>query len=148
MTQAGRLGEAERWLGRAEQTLRSRVEPAMGFLVRLTRAVTHLIQGRNEAAVASSLDARRLQRLLTSHLPQELMLTSLILEARLRLGHTATVRRELAEMGHARRNSTEIRIATASVTLADGDPERGRMPWRRWSPQPRPAITPGTSFLG
>jgi LuxR family maltose regulon positive regulatory protein len=120
--QAGRLDEAEQWLERTDRTLRTRVEPAMGFLLHLTRAVTHLVRGRTGAALRSFLDARRMQQLLASSLPQELMLTSLILEARLRLGRSSQVRSELAHMSPAHRDWTEIRIVTASLALADGDP--------------------------
>ncbi len=56
----GRLEEAEPWLERAEQTLRTRVEPAAGMSLRHARAVLELARGRYQEALAAFRDAEKL----------------------------------------------------------------------------------------
>jgi LuxR family transcriptional regulator, maltose regulon positive regulatory protein len=56
----GRLAEAERWLGRAERTLRAEVEPAATATLHHFRGVRELASGRYQEALGAFRTAERL----------------------------------------------------------------------------------------
>src|SRR5260370_6908517 len=60
MVGQGGLAEAERWLERAGQTLRTEAEPATGMYLHYARGLLELARGRNEEALADIQAAERL----------------------------------------------------------------------------------------
>ena len=56
----GRLAEAESWLERAGQTLRTEAEPAAGMRLHYARGLLELARGRNEEALSAVQAAERL----------------------------------------------------------------------------------------
>jgi LuxR family transcriptional regulator, maltose regulon positive regulatory protein len=60
LAQTGRFDEAERWLDRADRTLRAEVEPALGCLLWGVRGALHRAAGRFEDAATSYAQAVRL----------------------------------------------------------------------------------------
>ncbi|MBV8954124.1 MAG: hypothetical protein JO179_08290, partial [Solirubrobacterales bacterium] len=123
LLQAGRFDDAEDWLERAEHTLRSELQPAAGFQLRLARGGLHLARGRNAEAIACFQAAERLGLLLASDSPLARQLRSSTLRAMVGLGELAAVGNALAAMSEAERGAGEIREVIAALALAEGDAE-------------------------
>ena len=65
----GRLDEVEQWLERAERTLHPDGEPGTELIVRHTRGLMRLVQGRLEEALTAFREAQRMQALLADRHP-------------------------------------------------------------------------------
>jgi LuxR family maltose regulon positive regulatory protein len=118
----GRPEEAEPLLQRAERTVRAEAEPAAGLLVCYTRGVLELARGRDADTLAAFRAAERLARLLFA---QHYLFTPArahLLHALVRRGETGRAEQALAEVGERDRGCGEMRIATAALRLAQGDP--------------------------
>jgi LuxR family maltose regulon positive regulatory protein len=147
LTWQARLQEAERWIERAERATRTETEPAAAIVTRYVRGALELARGRNAEALAALSTAERLARLLaapTYFIPRTRALT---LHAMVRLGELERAEQALAGLGAAEREHGEIRIATATLRLAQGSPQAaadalapvlaGPAPvsWRTWMPR-------------
>jgi LuxR family maltose regulon positive regulatory protein len=119
----GRLEEAERSLEHAERTLRSEVEPAAGMRLHWGRGMLELARGRYTEALAAIGTAERLATLLVTEHTLARRGRSHRLQALVKMGQTQRVERALAEMDETERDSGEIRVAAATLMLAQDDPE-------------------------
>src|SRR5215469_7498980 len=92
----GRLAEAEPWLERAAQTLRTEAEPAAGIGLHYTRCLLELVHGHHDDALAELQDAERLAgRLITPH-TGAMRMRARMLQTLVRLGQTDRVEAALA----------------------------------------------------
>ena len=122
LTGQGRLEEAEPWVQRAERTVRADAEPAVAVTVHHVRGLLELARGRDADALAAFRAAERLAGQLAA--PHYLVpgARARQLQALLRLDETERVKQALAELGDQDRDRGEVRIATAMLRLAQGDP--------------------------
>ncbi|HEX5298334.1 MAG TPA: LuxR C-terminal-related transcriptional regulator, partial [Streptosporangiaceae bacterium] len=118
----GRPEEAEPLVQRAERTVRTETEPAAGLVVCYTRGVLELARGRAADALAAFQTAERLARLLVAQHFLATPTRAHLLHALVRMGETQRAEQALAEVGEHDRGRGEIRIATAELRLAQGDP--------------------------
>ena len=119
----GRLEEAERSLERAERTVRAEVEPAAGMRLHLGRGMLELARGRYPEALTAIRTAERLAKLLVTEHTLARRGKSDWLQALAKMGETQRVEHVLAEMDGAERGSAEMRIAMATLRLAQDDPK-------------------------
>src|SRR5690349_5637842 len=122
LTGQGRLEEAEPWVQRAERTVRADAEPAVAVTVHSVRGLLELARGRDADALAAFRAVERLAGLLAA--PHYLVPAARArqLQALVRLGETERAEQALAELGEEDRDRGEVRIATAVLRLAQGDP--------------------------
>ena len=123
MVGQGRLAEAERWLERAGQTLRTEAEPATGMYLHYARGLLELARGRNEEALA---DIQAAERLAATLVTPHILATSTradMLQALVGLGETGRAEAALAGLDARERGGVEMRIALASLRLAQHDPQ-------------------------
>ena len=117
------LAEAERWLERAAQTLRTEAEPATGMYLHYARGLLELARGRNEEALA---DIQAAERLAATLVTPHILATSTradMLQALVGLGETGRAEAALAGLDACEREGVEMRIALASLRLAQHDPQ-------------------------
>jgi len=123
MVTQGRIEDAERALGRAERTVRTEVEPAAGVRLQAGRGMLEAMCGRHDAALRAFQTAQRLsESLVTPHTlaPRN---RSYLLQTLARIGETRRVEQALADMDRPERERGEIRVAEASLRLAQDDPK-------------------------
>jgi LuxR family transcriptional regulator, maltose regulon positive regulatory protein len=122
LTGQGRLEEAEPWVQRAERTVRADAEPAVAVTVHSVRGLLELTRGRDADALAAFRAVERLAGLLAA--PHYLVPAARArqLQALVRLGEIERAEQALAELGEEDRDRGEVRIATAVLRLARGDP--------------------------
>src|SRR5499433_195716 len=122
LTWQGHLAEAEHWVQQAERTLRADTEPAAALGIHYVRGLLDLASSRPSEALAGFRAAEALaDRLVVPHY----LITparGLLLQALVRLGETERVERALAELDDQDRERGEMRVATAVLRLAQGDP--------------------------
>jgi LuxR family transcriptional regulator, maltose regulon positive regulatory protein len=122
----GRADEAEPWIQQAERTLTAEALPAQFLAIRYDRGVLEQARGRDAAALAAFEAVEPLARRLASpHLivprARAQMVHSLV-----RLGQTERAEQILAGLDGHDREHGEIRIAAATVRLAQNDPGAAR----------------------
>ena len=122
MVVQGRLEEAGRALDRAERTVRTEVEPAAGVRLHDGRGMLEFVSGRHDAALRAFQRAERLARSLVTPHTLSRRLRSHLLQTLTRRGETGRVEQALASMDRPERERGEIRIAEASLRLAQGNP--------------------------
>jgi LuxR family maltose regulon positive regulatory protein len=122
MVTQGRLEEAEQALGRAERTVRTEVDPAVGMRLVYGRGMLEFVSGRHDAALRAFRAAERLASSLVTPHTLAPRLRSHLLQTLVRTGETRRVEQALADMDGAERARGEIRIAEASLRLAQDDP--------------------------
>jgi LuxR family maltose regulon positive regulatory protein len=118
----GQLGEAEPWVQRAERTLRAETHPVFGLTIRTLRGDLELARGQHSEALGVFQAAERLaEQFAAPHhiVPQT---QAMMVHALVRLGETDRAGQVLAGLSEQDRKHTEIRIATAALRLAHGDP--------------------------
>ncbi len=123
MVTQGRIEEAERALEQAERTVRTEVEPAAGMRLHYGRGMLEFVSGRPDAALSAFLSAQRLAKALVTPHTLAARLRSHLLQTLARQGETQRVEQALADMGAPEREQGEIRIAEASLRLAQDDPK-------------------------
>ncbi len=123
MVVEGRLAEAEQALGRAERTVRAELEPAAGMRLHYGRGMLEFVSGRHEAALSAFRRAERLAAMLVTPHILAPRLRSHLLQTLTRRGETERVEQALAAMDRPERERAEIRIAEASLRIAQGDHE-------------------------
>jgi LuxR family maltose regulon positive regulatory protein len=123
MVTQGRIEDAEDALGRAERVLRAEVEPAAGMRLYLGRGMLEFVRGHHDAALRAFQTADRLARSLVTPHTLAPRLRSHLLQALVHRGDTRRVEQALASMQPPERGRGEIRIAEASLRLAQGDPQ-------------------------
>jgi LuxR family transcriptional regulator, maltose regulon positive regulatory protein len=118
----GRPDEAEPWIQEAERSLTAETQPAQYLAIRYDRGVLEQARGRDAAALAAFEAVEPLARRLASpHLiiprARAQMVHSLV-----RLGQTERAAQILAGLDGPDREHGEIRIAAATLRLAQNDP--------------------------
>jgi LuxR family transcriptional regulator, maltose regulon positive regulatory protein len=119
----GRLEDAEEALGQAERTVRTGVEPAAGMRLLYGRGMLEFVSGRHDAALSAFRAAERLAKPLVTPHTLAPRLRSHLLQTLARQGETRRVEQALADMDRSERERGEIRIAEASLRLAQDDPK-------------------------
>jgi LuxR family maltose regulon positive regulatory protein len=122
MVTQGRLEDAERALDQAERTVRTEVEPAAGMRLLYGRGMLEFVSGRHGSALRAFQAAERLAESLVTPHTLAPRLRSHLLQALARRGETQRVEQALADMDGPERQRGEIRIAEASLRLAQEDP--------------------------
>ncbi|MGD0240461.1 MAG: LuxR C-terminal-related transcriptional regulator [Streptosporangiaceae bacterium] len=122
MIAQGRIEEAERALGRAERTVRAEADPSAGVRLRAGRGMLEFVSGRPDAALSAFRAAERLASSLVTPHTLAPRLHSQLLQTLVRTGETQQVEQALAGMDGPERDQGEIRIAEASLRLAQHDP--------------------------
>jgi LuxR family transcriptional regulator, maltose regulon positive regulatory protein len=118
----GRPEEAERWVQRAERTVRPDAQPAAGLAVCCVRGLLEVVRGCDQQALAAFQAADQLAGLLAApHLLVPRARAQLLL-ALLRTGQTERAEKTLADLDDQDRDRGEVRIATAALRLARRDP--------------------------
>ena len=118
----GRLTDAEDWLDRARNVIRSEVELATGVLLHASRALLHLIRGQHREALTAFHAAQQLSAPLTAH-----ALTPIVdahaLVARVRIGDIDAAELALAGLDDQARDSLAMRVVRATLELSRDQPE-------------------------
>ena len=122
MVTQGRLEEAERALSQAERTVRAEVEPAAGMRLHYGRGMLEFVSGHHDAALNAFQAAERLAGSLVTPHTLAPRLRSHLLQTLVRTGETQRVEQALADLDGAERGRGEIRLAEASLRLAQDDP--------------------------
>jgi LuxR family maltose regulon positive regulatory protein len=122
MVTQGRLEEAERALSQAERTVRAEVEPAAGMRLHYGRGMLEFVSGRHDAALSAFRAAERLASSLVTPHTLAPRLRSHLLQTLVRTGETRRVEQALADLDGPERGRGEIRLAEASLRLAQDDP--------------------------
>jgi len=122
MVTQGRLEEAEQALSQAERTVRAEVEPAAGMRLHYGRGMLEFVSGHHDAALNAFQAAERLAGSLVTPHTLAPRLRSHLLQTLVRTGETQRVEQALADLDGAERGRGEIRLAEASLRLAQDDP--------------------------
>jgi LuxR family transcriptional regulator, maltose regulon positive regulatory protein len=118
----GRPDEAEPWIQEAERALTAEAQPAQFLAIRYDRGVLEQARGRDaEALVAFEAVEPLARRLASPHLIIPRARAQLV-HSLVRLGQTERAAQILAGLGAQDRERGEIRIAAATLRLAQGDP--------------------------
>ncbi|TMM02939.1 MAG: LuxR family transcriptional regulator [Actinobacteria bacterium] len=119
----GRLQEAAPRLDRAERALRHFAQPATALTLYATRALLEFARGRHAEAASAYRAVERIERLLiTPHILAR-RARAANLEMLVQTGETERVRQALAEMDDDVRETAEMRLVRAALTLAQDDPQ-------------------------
>ena len=121
MAATGMIGEAEQLFVRADEILRSDLEPTMGFLLHASHGVISLVKANYPDAIRSFLEAERLGMSLAVSSPLALQSRCAMLYAATLAGDVSLVQSSLEGLTDAERNSSEVREVMAVRSLAEGD---------------------------
>ena len=117
----GRVGAAEQAFRRADQTLRSDLEPTVGFVLHTGHGIVNLVKADYAQAITSFLEAERLGTSLASRSPLALMSRCAMLYSAVLANETNLVQKTFDEFTEAERSSGEVREIIAVRSLAEGD---------------------------
>ena len=123
LTAQGRVEEAEPWVQRAERTVRPEAEPAEAMGVYYVRGLLELARHRDADALTAYQAAERLAgRVAATHyiIPPT---RARLVAALVRLGQTERAEQALAGLDDQDRDRGDMRVATAVLRLAQGDPD-------------------------
>jgi LuxR family transcriptional regulator, maltose regulon positive regulatory protein len=119
----GRIAEAQAALDRAGRTIRVEADPATGMRLHYGRGMLEYVCGRHDAALRAFRTAERLSNSLVTAHTLAGRLRSHLLQTQAHSGETEQVEQALADMDPKERGRGEIRIAEASLRLAQQDPK-------------------------
>ena len=125
LVRMGRLADAERHLGRAEESLRVAADPGTEGLLQHARGMLRFAQGRFDEALAEFARAEGLERLLASEHVFTVDVRARALQVRVRMGDTESARAALAGLSPEQRNRAGMRIALARSGARTGQPGTG-----------------------
>jgi LuxR family transcriptional regulator, maltose regulon positive regulatory protein len=122
----GRPDEAEPWIHEAERTLTAEAQPAQFIAIRYDRGVLEQARGRDAAALAAFEAVEPLARRLDE--PHHIIprARAQLVHSLVRLGQTERAAQILAGLDGQDRGRGEIRIAAATLRLAQSDPQAAR----------------------
>ena len=119
----GQPDEADPWIQRAERTLPADTQPVGVLAIRYLRGTLELERNRNAAALAALEAGEPLARRLAGQHYFVARNRAMLVHALIRLGRAERAEQFLAGLGEQDRERGEIRIATAALRLAQGDPQ-------------------------
>jgi LuxR family maltose regulon positive regulatory protein len=119
----GRLEESAQWLERAERALGHYTEPNAALMLFAARARLELARGRAAQAAGACREAERMEGLLVMPHMLATRMRAINLEMLVRVGETKRVERALAETDQDVRETCEMRVVRATLSLANDDPE-------------------------
>jgi LuxR family transcriptional regulator, maltose regulon positive regulatory protein len=120
----GRLGEAERWLERAERTLQLDGEPGTEPIVHQARGLLCLSPGRLEDSLAALRPEGAMQAILAGTHVFSAAGQARLLRTQAYMGRLPAARGALAEISEAERDGGDIRLATAVLDPAEGEADQ------------------------
>jgi LuxR family maltose regulon positive regulatory protein len=118
----GEFDEAEQWLHRSAQALRTGTGPDLWLLLHQVTGMLHTCRGRHQEALAEFSAAEQLAAQLAGPHVRASQVTGWLLATQARLGRTAEASAAIAALGDERASSGEIRNARAVISLAEGEP--------------------------
>jgi LuxR family transcriptional regulator, maltose regulon positive regulatory protein len=121
----GRPDEAEPWVQRAERTLTADTQPGAVLGIRYLRGTLELERDRNAAALATLEAGEVLARRLTGPHYLVARIRALLVHALIRLGQAERAEAFLAGLGEQDCERGELRVAAATLRLAQGDLQAG-----------------------
>ena len=119
----GQPDEAEPWIQRAERTLTAETQPTAVLAIRSVRGTLELERDRNAAALAALEAGEALARRLAGPHYLAARIRAMLVQSLIRLGQAERAGQFLAGLGEQDRERGEIRVATAALRLAQGDPQ-------------------------
>jgi LuxR family transcriptional regulator, maltose regulon positive regulatory protein len=123
LTWQGQLDEAEPWVERAERSLKADTQPVAVLGLRYLRGTFELARDRNAAALAALEAGELLAPQLAGQHYLVARTRAMLVHSLVRLGQAERAEQFLAALGEQDRARGEIRIATAALRLAQGDPQ-------------------------
>ena len=118
----GRHQEAGAWMQRVDRTIRPDAEPVVALAVLHVRGRLELARGRDREALEVFRAAERLSRHLPPDHPQPTVTRVWLVHTLVHLGETEAAERMLGSLGELGLDRGELRIATAALRIAQGDP--------------------------
>jgi LuxR family transcriptional regulator, maltose regulon positive regulatory protein len=119
----GQLAEAEPWLERAERVLQRFAQPTTAMLLYMSRGLLGFARGRHEDAMTAYRSAEDIERVLATRHLLATRTQALKLETLVRMGETDLVQRALDDMDEDMRATGAMRVALATLRLAQDDPD-------------------------
>jgi LuxR family transcriptional regulator, maltose regulon positive regulatory protein len=123
LTWQGRPDEAEPWIQRAEHILTAETQPAALLGIRHVHGMVELERNRNAAALAALEAGEALAQRLGGQHYLIARTRALLVHSLIRLGRAERAEEFLAGLGEQDRQRGELRVATAALRLAQGDPQ-------------------------
>jgi LuxR family transcriptional regulator, maltose regulon positive regulatory protein len=117
----GRFEEAEHWLERASQAVRSNLEPGTGLLLDLARGRLAMARGRWREARAEFRAAIALERRLIGPQLTTALTRRLLAQVEIELGEEAGAQATLSQLRNEQPEGDVTRTALAHAHLAEGD---------------------------
>jgi LuxR family maltose regulon positive regulatory protein len=124
LVRMGRFADAERHLGRAEESLRSAADPGTEVVLHHARGMLRFGERRLDDALAEFARARSLERLLAGEHVFTIDVRSRALQVQVRSSDTESAERALNELDSHERDRAGMRIAQAALDLERDDPEQ------------------------
>jgi LuxR family maltose regulon positive regulatory protein len=121
MVATGMIAEAERTFSRADEALRSELEPTIGFVLHTGYGVVNLVQASYPEAIAHFREAERLGSRLATSSPLALQSKCGVAYAAVLAGDLDLADRALNEFTETEKSSGEVREVIAVRALAEGD---------------------------
>ncbi len=126
LTWLGRLDEAAARVGRAEQLLQPGGEPGTETIVHYARGLLWLAENCPEQALNAFCAADRARALLAGDHALTVELRSRMIRAQIALGSVAAARGALDVATDEDRDQGEMRVAAATLLLAEGEPAQAQ----------------------
>jgi LuxR family maltose regulon positive regulatory protein len=124
LVRMGRFADAERYLDRAEESLRTAADPGTELVIHHTRGMLRTAERRFEEALAEFARVQGLERMLASEHVFTIEARSRAIQARVRMGDTERAQRALADLDPKERDRAGMRIALAALELEQDNPEQ------------------------
>ena len=119
----GQADEAEPWIQRAERTLTADTQPTAVLIIRYLRGTLELERDRNAAALAALEAGEPLAQRLAGQHYLVARIRALLVHCLVRAGQAERAGQFLAGLSEQDRERGELRVATATLRLAQGDPQ-------------------------
>lgn len=117
----GRFDEAEPFIEHAERSLRAEADPASGLLFNIARGGYYLGRGRYDDALSAFEAAQRLRSMLSVHHAFSAIPTQHVVQTQVLMKNLAGARAALEGIPQDQLAWAEVRVARASVALAEND---------------------------
>jgi LuxR family transcriptional regulator, maltose regulon positive regulatory protein len=119
----GQPDEAEPWVRRAERTFTPETQPLAVLATRVIRGTLELVRDRNAAALAALEAGEPLAQRLAGQHYLVARIRALLVHSLVGAGQFERAEQFLAGLGEQDRQRRELRVAAATLRLAQGDPQ-------------------------